>query len=379
MSRPRSRLRRRQLILAVVFALCILPFAARRLGFWRSSDRDGRRGGPEIFLRTEQIMWTTVRVKIALDPAAGIDRKKAGRAAAAAFEAVRDVDRRMSSYKSESEISRLAALGAGEEMSISAPTLEVLSFSRELAEVSGGAFDVTVGPLVELYRGARREGRLPEEKKLTEARESVGWRLLRLDERSGTAALEKAGMRLDLGGVAKGFAVDRAAAALRAEGARRALVEAGGEYVAVGEKAPGRPWWVGIRHPRREDALWGVIELRPGEAVATSGDYEKFFVAGGKKYSHIVDPRTGRPLSGGAVSVTVLAPDCMTADGLATALSVRGRTGAEALLERFPGTSALVIEEDADGELRAWSSSGFRGRLLPPPEGSGRAASPPAE
>jgi thiamine biosynthesis lipoprotein len=286
-------------------------------------------------------MGGTVRIVLYADGAG-----RAERAARDAFEAVAAVDRDMSDYKPESELSRLSdAAGAGARP-VSEPLFEVLEAGDRIAARSDGAFDVTVGPLVQLWRKARRERRLPAPDEIEAARRLVGHALLHLDAGARTARLERAGMRLDLGGIAKGYACDRALRALAAHGIRRAMVDGEGD-LALGDPPPGRDAWriQIVNHPEL------VLRLaRCG--VATSGDSERFVEIGGRRYSHIVDPRTGIGLEGMSLA-TVVASDGKTADALATAVSVLGPERGLALAGSLPGVSAWVEWRAPEGARQA--------------------------
>lgn len=250
----------------------------------------------------------------------------------AAFDRFAALEQVMSDYRPTSELMRLCAKAGRGAQPVSADLWRVLERSHTLARRSDGAFDVTVGPLVRLWRAARRSGRLPDPAALREARSRVGWRRVRLaDPVARTVALETPGMQLDLGGIAKGFACDEAQAALKANGVTRALVEAGGDIVVSGAPPDAPAGW-------RVEVGGGVRTLADC-AVSTSGDTEQFVEIGGVRYSHIVDPRTGLGLTT-RTAVTVVAPDGMTSDGLATALSVLGEEKGRWLLVLYPGVRA---------------------------------------
>jgi thiamine biosynthesis lipoprotein len=226
-----------------------------------------------------------------------------------------------------------------------------------LARETGGAFDPTVGPLVELWKITWRKGRLPTPEAVRAARALVGHRLVECSGEEPVLRLTKPGMRLVLSGIAKGYAVDQAVTVLRARGIAAALVDAGGDMCAYGTPPRRESWLVGIRDPQnRGSILPNPVRLVDG-AVATSGDYEQFAVVDGKRYSHILDPRTGRPVQG-MTSVTVVAPDAMTADALATAASVLGPQDALALSEKRPDVEMMILHQH-DGQLRTVKSSGF--------------------
>jgi thiamine biosynthesis lipoprotein len=276
------------------------------------------------------------------------DSARAGAALAAARHAVFRVDSLMSTWQPESEISRLnARAGTGEWQSLSRETLTVLIAAQRVAEASEGAFDISVGPLMEAwgFRSPRR-GR-PAAAALDSARARVDYRALEVDSAGGRARLARAGMAVDLGAIAKGYALDLAAAGMRAAGADAGMVDLGGNVNVFGAPEAGRAWSVGILDPAQPGRTLGTIELREG-SVATSGDYEQFFEYGGVRYSHIMDARTGAPARGTA-QVTVVAPTGLQADALSTTLFVLGPGAGRALLEGplGAGAAALWVPDDA--------------------------------
>ncbi len=283
-------------------------------------------------------------------------REAADSAAEAAFARVAALEGELSDYDERSELSRLSGAsdsGPTGPIPVSADLFAVLECSQRVAAASGGAFDVTVGPYVRLWRRARRQGEPPGPERLRQVAPSVGFRRLALDRGRRTVRLLAPAMRLDLGGIAKGFALDEALAVLARRGIERALVLGGGD-IAVGRPPPGRAGWriaiVGLEAPEEE------IELACA-AVATSGDLERYLDFGGKRYSHIVDPRTGRALDERRL-VSVIAPGGMLADALATAVSVLGAPEGLALVERFDGARVRVAILAPDG-LRVFRSPAF--------------------
>jgi thiamine biosynthesis lipoprotein len=228
---------------------------------------------------------------------------------------------------------------------VSPDLFHVLRRAQDVARDSGGAFDVTVGPLIALWRKARKTAVLPDPAELKRARRLVGWQKLRLDEGSRTVRLTVRGMKLDLGGIAKGYAADEAQRVLEQHGITRALVQLGGDIVVSGPP-PGMDGWT-IRVPNAGNDR-GAADLRFADrAVSTSGDTEQFAVVGGRRYSHVVDPRTGVALTN-RVQVTLTAPDGLTSDPLSTALCVLGGEDSGKLLQAYPGTKAYVRVLAAD-------------------------------
>jgi thiamine biosynthesis lipoprotein len=277
------------------------------------------------------------------------DEAAAGRAARAAFARIAQLDRIMSDYRPASELMQLCARAGGEPVRVSDDLFAVLARAQELARRADGAFDVTVGPVVRLWRKARQAKQLPDPDELARARALVGYRHVRLDEKARTVQLAKAGMQLDLGGIAKGYAADAALAVLAGHGLSRALVAAGGDVAVSGPPPDAAGWTVGIaplEDPNRPPTR--SLLLRDA-AVSTSGDAYQYVEIDGKRYSHIVDPRTGLGLTGRS-SVTVVARTGMTSDSLATAVSVLGPERGLALVEATAGAAAMIVRQTDKGE-----------------------------
>jgi thiamine biosynthesis lipoprotein len=280
--------------------------------------------------------------------------RKAGRAA---FDRVAALDSCMSDYKADSELMRLCAKAGGEPVPVSDELFFVLSRAQELARRSGGAFDVTVGPVVRLWRRARRTQQLPDPDKLAQARALVGYKNVRLDARGHTVQLLKAGMLLDLGGIGKGYAADEALAVLAKHGITRALVAAGGD-IAVSAAPPGTAGWkVAIAPLSEEEGAAGPYLVLEHAAVSTSGDAEQFVEIDGKRYSHIVDPHTGIGLVG-RMSATVVAKNGISADSMTKVVAVLGAEKGFAIIESVEGASARLVRKDDRG-LRTATSRGF--------------------
>jgi len=287
------------------------------------------------------------------------DKPTADQAARAAFGRITQLNDILSDYDTDSELSRFSqTAGSGRAVPVSQDLWFVLKRSQELAQRTDGAFDVTVGPVVSLWRKARRENRLPSPAKLAEAMKAVGYRNLVLDPQRHAARLLVAYMRLDLGAIAKGYAVDAALKVLRARGVTRALISGGGDMVA-GDPPPGKKGW------RIEVAPLDVTNAPPARFVslanaglATSGDLFQHLQIDGKRYSHIVDPHTGIGLTDHSL-VTVVAPDGITADGLSTAISVLGPKGGARLVEKTRGAAAYIVRMPGD-RIEMIESSRFK-------------------
>lgn len=246
-----------------------------------------------------------------------------------------EVNQRMSTYIDESELSRLSRAPAGEWLAISPMMLRVLQQARVVSDLTGGAFDITVGPLVDAwgFGPVDTHDQVPDEAALETLRQKVGYTKLRLRD-SPPALWKEAALQLDLSAIAKGFGADYVAEQLAAEGLPNALVEIGGDLRVQGHNAAGKPWRIGVEQPSfQREGVRQAVELDNG-GVATSGDYRNFFRQNGQIYSHILDPRLGRPVERDLASVTVIADNAAMADALATALTVMGKEAALALAEQ---------------------------------------------
>jgi thiamine biosynthesis lipoprotein len=296
-----------------------------------------------------------------------------GRASAAGLQEkidrrLEEVNQTFSTYREDSELNRFSRFPrAGEEFPASGDFLNVMRVAARVYRLSGGAWDGTVRPLVDLWGFGPRPpvGEPPDPKRIETLLGDVGFDAIEI--RPAALVKKRASVTLDLSSIAKGYGVDQVAAAIRAQGFADFIVEIGGEVYAAGSRRDGGPWRVGINRPQADAApgeLYRVATLRDG-AFATSGDYRNFFVRDGVRYSHVLDPRTGRPVTNGMVSVSVLAPDCTLADGLATAVMVMGAETGLALLERLPEVEGLAVVETKNGRLVDHATSGFRSE--PPP------------
>ncbi len=287
-----------------------------------------------------------------------MDSVRARQGAVAAFARVDALERRLSDYDPSSEVSRLSATaGSGEWVSVSKDLWTVLAAAQDWAARTDGAFDVTVGPLTRLWRWAGRRATFPPHERLNRARESVGYRFLLLNPATRSVRLELDGMRLDLGGIGKGYAADAALDVLRSFGVHHALVDAGGDVV-LGDAPPGTTGWR-VEIPGVEDGRV-VSEIRhlARGAVATSGDAYRFIEVDSVRYSHIMDPQSGMGLTERRV-VTVLAPTGTEADALASAVSVLGPMKGIAFVDGRPGAAARILQRDVGGggRWRQWQSS----------------------
>ncbi len=307
---------------------------------------------------TGRTMGTTYTVKIVAHVFKNTDllKKKID-------ERLKEINQSMSTYLPDSEISRFNALHRiDEKFEVSEDFLHVMIVAADLYNKTGGAWDGTVKPLVNLwgFGNAQQKNTVPSIEEIDLLKRNIGFHLIRLSE-EGYLFKRHAKVTLDLASIAKGFGVDQIAELLRAEGVANFLVEIGGEIYAAGQRRDKRAWRVGINQPRKAAAMHAVhkvIDLQ-NKALATSGDYRNFFEIDGRRYSHVLDPKTGYPVSNGVVSVSIVADTCTFADGLATAVMVMGHEKGLALVKRLSGAECLIVVRESTGELVDYYSEGF--------------------
>jgi thiamine biosynthesis lipoprotein len=278
------------------------------------------------------------------------------------------VESMMTSWRDTSDIGRIN-VGAGTPVGVSEETISVLQKSRWAGDLSGGVFDITFHALGDLWKfgdAAEANPKLPDAKTVREKRKLVDYRKVKIDEAAHTVTIGQ-GMRIDLGGIAKGYAVDRAAAVLKSAGLSDFLAQAGGDLYGAGRKPDGSPWVSGIQDPRADQgAYFAIIELTD-HAFSTAGDYARAFLLGGKRYHHIIDPRTGYPATA-CRSVTIWAGDAFTADAIDDAVFILGPEKGLPLVEAQPDVGAVIVDKNN----KVWISERLKGKvhvLHPPTDG----------
>lgn len=301
-----------------------------------------RRTEPEI-VREEFRMGSLVTIKAPAEPNGG--RSNTVRAINKAFDEMMRIESLFSLYRPDSEISRINRLGKGEPLAVSKEVFDLIQRSIELNKKTEGAFDITVKPLADLWAQAKIVRSEPTADKVDEAISRVGSKYIHLDSAANTIAFERDGMSIDMNAIVQGYACDRAIEILKDNGIRDAVVDTSGEVYCLGRRYKDSDWVVGVRHPRDKTKVLMEIRLRD-MAISTSGDYEKFFKVRGKRYSHLVDPRTGRAVGDSVLSASVIAKDAATADALSTALSISGAEGMRFLDTASGEDAVLVIRED---------------------------------
>lgn len=293
----------------------------------------------EWFSDTRAIMGTAVSVELWMDDAG---------AAQAAIDAVmvemRRVDASMSPYIETSELAKINREASQHPVKISAEMMSQLQQSLHYSQLTDGAFDISFASVGYLYD--YREHIQPTQQQIDSHLDAVDYRAIKLDLEKSTVHFMKPGMRIDLGGIAKGYAVDRGADILIARGVRNAIVTAGGDSRIIGDKR-GRPWMVGVKNPRDREKVSVMLPLAD-TAISTSGDYERYFMDGDRRVHHILNPKTGKSASD-VQSVSVLAPRGFDTDPLTKIFFVRGLAAGMALIDSLPGVDAIVI--GSDGKL----------------------------
>lgn len=331
----------------IILVFMVLITSAVKYGLNRKSTIEKR----------EFIMDTFVSIK-----ASGIRVKQA---IELAFEEIRRIDDLFSLYKPDTEIDRINAQADGGYVTVSNDTLLVLKRVREFYWMTEGAFDGTIAPLARLWGFDSGNYKVPTSDAIQTALKLVGFDKVLIDEVQSGVRFERSGMSLDLGGAGKGYATDKAYDALKESGVDYAFISVGTSSIRVlGSKPDGTDWRVGIGHPRNPSEYFGVILLKPGEALGTSGDYQQYFEEDGIRYSHIIDPRTGlQPRE--LLSVTVLAGNALDADILSTAIFVLGVEKGMELVEELDGVEAVLFTADED----IFVSSGIKDRFVLQMEG----------
>jgi len=280
----------------------------------------------------------------------------------AGLQRMENVDRLMTVFQHDSEIGLVNRMAATRAVAVGQETFAVLTEAERIARMSDRAFDVTIHPLVQLWRDTTEAGRLPSSQEIESALGLVGVDGLSLDTANRSVRLQRTGMGIDLGGIAKGYAVDVAAEAFNLGGVRSGLIDAGGDLRVVGRNRDGDIWKIGLRHPLAPSRLLLSV-LVEDEAAATSGNYFRYFTVGGRQYGHLLRPRTGTPADA-ALSATIIAKSAMRADGLATAAMVHG-AGAMDLIRRVRGVEGIVVNPLArhPEKVSVQITPGLRGRV----------------
>jgi thiamine biosynthesis lipoprotein len=310
---------------------------------------------PDQWVLTGRTMGTTFTVKIVVPPRLAVGQDDVETTIRNAVDAV---DFTMSTYREDSELSAFNRHGT-EPFGVSDSMIEVVSEAQRIAGISAGAFDITVGPLVDAWGfGPEPVEEPPDADTIAALTTENGFQMLEVDSARRTLQKDSAALRCDLSAIAKGYAVDKVVLELNGLGLVDFMVEIGGEVRAMGRNTAGEAWRIGIERPETGHGdLWSTVALSDA-AMATSGDYRNYYERDGVRISHTIDPRTGRPVTHRLASVSVIHPSCMTADALATAISVLGPGEGREMVER-EGLAALFLVRTDDGEFDEWASSAW--------------------
>jgi len=336
-----SILKHRNITSLILFAMLSLPFLSSCSGTSSAA----------LHKSSRLLLGTLVEVSIPGNP------EKAASAAQAVFDEIKRIEDLTSFHKPSALTAINDAAGAG-PVKADAELLGLIATSMRTAEKTGGAFDPTVGALSRLWSFSAGEPRLPERSEIDDALTRVGWNRVRVDPPAQTIGLSKKGMALDLGGIAKGYALDRAREVLKEHGIADALVNAGGDVLVMGEKEPGKPWRVGVQDPRNPREVVAVVAVKD-RIILTSGDYERFFDKDGKRYHHILDPKTGYPAEG-VQSVTSVATSGVQAEPLGATVFVKGIEDGLKYVQSLGDVEALVIDGHGSVHMTPGGSSVFQ-------------------
>ena len=299
------------------------------------------------------------------------------------FQEINRLDYLMSNYKKESVLSELNNNASAGPVDCNKELSNIIEQSIQYSEITEGAFDITIGPLMKKWGFFKKQGRIPGKEELESVLKSVSYKNIIIEEKAikslaknpitvKKVSFKNTGTQIDLGGIGKGYAVDRVTSVLKQNGINSALINFAGNIYTFGTPPGKDSWVIGLQHPRESEGLLGTFEIKD-KAVSTSGDYEKFFTIEGKRYSHIIDPRTGNPVTG-IVSVTIVTDNATRADALSTGVFVLGKEKGMALIEKLPDVEGIIIYENANSKLSTKTSSGMQALFKRNTEGSQKEA-----
>jgi len=341
--------------IAFLTACAIIPVSKSSPPPLPSPSTGGGKVGSSVTVKRAQFLMGTLVELTAVAPSDAL----AQAALTAGFQEIRRLETMLSTWIESSELSRVNQSAGREPVGVSGETFELLRRAMEFAEYTEGAFNIAIGPAVRLWN-IPEAPRIPSAMELEVAAQNVDYHRIHLDQTRRAVFLEKPGMRIDIGGIGKGFAAEKAAAVMRETGANGGLVAVAGDFRVFGRRADGTTWPIGIQHPREPGKLLATLDATD-EAISTSGDYERYFIKDGVRYHHILDPKTLQPARL-CQSVTIIAPDATTADALATGVFVMGPVRGLALVERL-GLGAVIV--DAQGRVIVSSRLRDRVKLSP--------------
>ena len=315
----------------------------------------------KLIKQTRMMMGTFAEVSIYSH-----DEKTAGKAIEGALDEMERMDRIMSNYKNDSELSKVNKKAAKSPVPCNTELLDVIEQSQYYSELSGGAFDITVSPIVALWGFFREKGHVPPDKEIERLLPAVSYKNIVIDrgnnpKKPGTVFFKNPQTQIDLGAIGKGYAVDKALEIIKKCGVDNGCINLGGNIYVLGTPPGKNAWKIGVQHPRNSGEILGYLELK-NEATATSGDYERFFEFNGKRYSHIINPQTGRPVSG-TIATTIVAPTGTEVDALSTSVFVLGHEKGMELIKRIPNAEAMIAYEEKDGKIAMDMTQGFKDKF----------------
>lgn len=324
-----SFLKKYRLLIIAVLAACVLLLLVS--------------SSPEVELKAYYLtaMDTVVELNFAVPESIEAEVVKS-----AVFAEIVRLERLISRTEKLSDTNRVNSLAGTGPVVVSPDTYRLVELAYQYAAISKGAFDPTVGPLIDSWGFLGQEFRVPEETEIKQRLPLVDYQNISFDQTESTLFLPEQGMVLELGGLAKGFILDQAVLLLKSFGVTSAFINAGGDIALLGSRPDGEPWKLGIRHPRDQNKILAVLQVTDG-AVVTSGDYERYFDQAGVTYHHILDPETGKPARGLA-SVTILAATAAEADALSTAVFVLGPLDGLTLIEEIPGVEGVLVTPELE-------------------------------
>src|SRR3989339_164818 len=329
----------------------------------QGEERGGKESISDIKLikQTRMIMGTFAEVSIYSN-----DEKTAGKAIEEALNEMERMDRIMSNYKNDSELSKVNKKAAKSPVPCNEELLDVIEQSQYYSELSGGAFDITVSPIVALWGFFSEKGHVPPDKEIEKLLPAVSYKNIVIDrsnnpKKPGTVFLKNMQTQIDLGAIGKGYAVDKALEIIKKCGIDNGCINLGGNIYVLGTPPGKNAWKIGVQHPRNKDEILGYLELK-NEATATSGDYERFFEFNGQRYSHIINPQTGRPVSG-TLATTIVAPTGTEVDALSTIVFVLGREKGMELIKKIPNADAMIAYEEKDGKIAMDMTQRFKDKF----------------
>jgi len=274
-----------------------------------------------------------------------------------AFDEFRSVDNLMSTFKEESDVSRINRYGGINRLKVDPMVCEVVETAKTIGDRSSGIFDFTILPLLRAYGFRDNHPRTPEPEVLEEALSLVDYRKVSVDKENNVIGLETTGSQIDLGGIAKGYAVDRAANILRSHGVQKAVINAGGDIFAIGAPDEKEGWLIGIQHPLYPEKIAATVLIND-QAIATSGNYENYIVVDDKQYGHLFDPRTGNP-SNPVLSATIVAPSAMDADALSTSAFLMGQDNGSRFTQNQECAEGIFITKKSDRKIDFKTTDNF--------------------